>query len=363
MKLTQSPARSAGPGPAAEAEWVAGRLEVLERRLAQVEQAPAAVPAPAAAAPPLAPPAFDQKVLEAVVNALDARLREHAGQVERRLAELEAKITLDLQDLHQQDHSIANGLQNTVNQLQQQFAARVDAVGKSAEQSRQELHREILAVHREAAEAVEAIERRARGAVNELAAPIEERMREELRQGLDRAAGFVASASEAMERRATAAVNELVGPIEERMREELWEGMDRAAGIFASASEAVVEEKLAPIHRRVAENDRVIVELLQGIGNVCREAAGRMGGAADEIRPEPPADAPPSGEAPPVEAPPPPEPAAAPLVQAGALPNGSNSYQIPAFAQVEPPSRLWRIPLASSLAALGGFASTHLPMR
>jgi len=45
--------------------------------------------------------------METVVNALDARLKELSGQVERRLTETEAKITLELKALDQQDHAVA----------------------------------------------------------------------------------------------------------------------------------------------------------------------------------------------------------------------------------------------------------------
>jgi hypothetical protein len=60
-------------------------------------------PAPAAAPLP-APAAFDRKVLEAVVQAVDERLREHAEQVERRIAELEARM-------NQRDEAVASALE------------------------------------------------------------------------------------------------------------------------------------------------------------------------------------------------------------------------------------------------------------
>lgn len=83
MKLTQSAVRQ----PAAKAELGSGRLservEQLEEQIRQLQRPPA-----------VASGTLDQKVLEAVVNALEARLQEHAGQVERRLADLEARIAL-----------------------------------------------------------------------------------------------------------------------------------------------------------------------------------------------------------------------------------------------------------------------------
>lgn len=55
--------------------------------------------------PVAAPPApFDRKVLEAVVHAVDERLREHAEQVERRIAELEARM-------NRQDEAVAAALE------------------------------------------------------------------------------------------------------------------------------------------------------------------------------------------------------------------------------------------------------------
>jgi len=104
MKLTQNASRpTAGPEP--EDSTLPGRLEEIERRLARVERTPAALPASGAAPAPVQAQ-IDQKVLEAVVNALEARLKEHAGHVERRLAELEAKIAIELKALDRQDRAV-----------------------------------------------------------------------------------------------------------------------------------------------------------------------------------------------------------------------------------------------------------------
>lgn len=324
MKLTQTPARASAPAPAPS--MPSERLEQLERRLAQIEQAPP--PAPSSAHSP----AFDQKVLEAVVNALDARLHEHAAQVESRLSELEAKITLELQALHRQDHTISQSIQSTVGHIQQQFDSRIDAVRQVAETGRQELHREILAIRHEVAETLETVEHRA-----------------------------------------TAGFTELVRPIEERMREEFRQSMGRANSLLASASEAAVEERLRPIQQRADEYQRALLDLLQGIGSVCSQAAERMNPAAQQ----PPAAPPPAPGAP-AEATaavtearvgpgsePQPQPTPELALQTAApaaTSNGVNGSEIPAFANVEPPrpSRLWRIPLVSSLAAIGAFAGAHL---
>src|SRR5580704_7717350 len=122
MKLTQTALRPVEPPPRPEPDPFTGRLTSMERRLEKVEQAPArptaAAPSPApsrpaaagptmaapspAASPALMPALMDQKVLEAVIGAVDARLHEQAGQMDRRLADLEARMAV-MQGVQQQD--------------------------------------------------------------------------------------------------------------------------------------------------------------------------------------------------------------------------------------------------------------------
>ena len=105
VKLTQGAARRAGPPPQPDFSPITGRIAQIEQRVERIECAPAAV---------AAAPGFDKKVLEAVVNALDARLHEQAGQVERRLGEFEAQIAIELQSIHHQDDAIASSVEQQV---------------------------------------------------------------------------------------------------------------------------------------------------------------------------------------------------------------------------------------------------------
>lgn len=88
MKLTQNAARQPGT-PHSGATALADRFERLEHRIERLEHTPIAGPE---AAPGPGPVGFARKVIEAVVQAVDERLNEHAKQLERRLAELEARI-------------------------------------------------------------------------------------------------------------------------------------------------------------------------------------------------------------------------------------------------------------------------------
>jgi uncharacterized coiled-coil protein SlyX len=75
-------------------------------------------------------------VIEAIVKALDARLLEQAGQVERRIAELEARLAIELKTLHQritqrinqQDHQVVSGVEAHIEELSGPFRSDEDRV-------------------------------------------------------------------------------------------------------------------------------------------------------------------------------------------------------------------------------------------
>ena len=301
MKLTQGAGRQAdAPSQPSQPDTspVADRLERIEQRLARMEQAPRAI----AAVPP--GPAFDQKVLETVVNALDARLKEHAGQVERRLAELEAKMTIELNSLRQQDHSSAAAAQSRVEEVHSQLQEQVAAVRNSVEEDLTE---------------------------------------------------FAAAVTRMVEERTAAAVTAQIGPLERQMREELEAAAGRASDMAESAAGAAIEGKLAPIReevsdkdrelaelrQRMADNDRAVLDTLLAVGEVCCKAAERIGGKTPS---------PPESAAPPDAAAPAGDAANAPGRSGD--PGGGPVRLLPAEARsgAEPnlQNRPWRIPLVSS---------------
>ncbi len=161
MKLTQqrtgaTPALAAAPANTSEIEPLVERLRHLEQRMSIAERH-ATLPAVVASAP--AP--FDQKVLEAVVTALDARLLEQSGHVESRITELEAKLAIELKSLSHQDVSIATGVQTHLDEMGLHINDQLAAVRQLADEDRHAVRSEIASLHREfAVEVARAVEDR-----------------------------------------------------------------------------------------------------------------------------------------------------------------------------------------------------------
>lgn len=154
MKITQQAGRSqVSPVPALAEPPLADRLDEIERRVQKVEKLPTAITVGGPGQP------FDQKVLEAVVGALDARLAEQTTQTERRLRDLEAKLTIELKTLHQQDHSVSTGLQNRMVELHEQFSGQVGEIRKRSDEAQAAYRTELAALHRQfALETAKAVE-------------------------------------------------------------------------------------------------------------------------------------------------------------------------------------------------------------
>jgi hypothetical protein len=147
MKLTQRGATQNAPTPSLEAPLPADmtplldRLAEIEARLGKVERTPttaAAAPAP-----------FDQKVLEAIVHALDARLLEQSAHVERRLTELEAKLAMEIKSLQQQDQSVVAAVQTHIEELNGQINDQLAAIRRRSDEERTAMLREIATLQRE----------------------------------------------------------------------------------------------------------------------------------------------------------------------------------------------------------------------
>lgn len=353
MKLTQSAARQPASADPAELPPADDRLGEIERRMARLEQAPAALP-------PGPSGSFDRKVMEAVVNALDARLNELSSQVERRLTETEAKITLELKTLDQQDHTVASQAGSLIEEVRAKcderlaaFRANLDAEFTALHGARQEVEAAVTRVARE----------RAAAEMDAYAAKLEPSLQEQI----------AAAVQAAVESRVAAAVAAQLRPIEEQLREDV----RQSAALAASAARAAMEEGVVPLHaalaardaeidglrRQAAQTDRNTLDVLLSIGRICQEASGRMSEPAAPPPAAPAAVQPPEFESPSVAMLEPEEspgiPPAMLLIEPPAERNGNTAAQplgpeavplpTPTFGQIRRPDRPWRIPLVSSL--------------
>jgi len=305
-------------------------MEQVEQRLERMERAPALLAAASTAAGSAARPgsgagAFDQKVLEAVVNALEARLKEHSGQVERRLTDLEAKIAIELQSLHQQDQSIASGAETHLDEVRRQFGERASAAQERLERDLAALRAEVVAVNREFAEAVSHIvDQRVAGSVKERADALEQTLDRKLAAAAqtveERLAGAVreqagglerqiTSAAEmrlgAMEHHVSAAVQSQLGAVEQQVSAAVaahFELLDRQVAATVEARAAAIEDavanalrsefhslekelreamdrkdrEIAELRERLADSDRAAMDFVAAVGDLCRRSVDRI---------------------------------------------------------------------------------------
>jgi CII-binding regulator of phage lambda lysogenization HflD len=335
MKLTQNAKRQPAELPTAD-DTIARRLEEMEKRLMRAERAPVALPAASGAVQAQ----FDQKVLEAVVNALEARLKEQTGHMERRLAELEAKIAIEIKALDRRDQAIdarvaslgqelTADLPKTVQQLEATLDERTSVL-HHVERRVNELDDRFASFRGELMEALpKVVDERGRvliGQVEALVNQAEDRMvtmHHELAAGVEaRGSELSAKVSE----RAAATVDAVVEP--------------KLASLRATLEER--NREIADLRNQLEESDRRTLELLNAIGRTCQDAASRIG-------PPPPA------AAVRVEGTP-----TAPASETPAAAQPSDAPSVPGFAQPKPPGRILQLPFVSSMLVSLGLAGLVL---
>ena len=342
MKLTQTAHRSVEVPSRPEPASLADRLSSMEHRLERMEQTPASPRAPGPVQTPAA--AIDQKVFEAIVGAVDARLHEHASQMDRRLADLEARLAVEVQSLHQQDGRAAEDNGKRLAEMESQFRQEAAALGSFLEQESRQLSTSLShAVAGQAATQaeVQALRQQNDGIVDSSEkrfADLRCEYRQEvadLRTGMHAIASQVETRTAALEqsidaRIVTAAAAAAAAQFEERvapMRVEVADfrtGMDAIASqtetrtaaleqsidarivtAAAAAAAAQFEERLAPmraevrqkenqlaeLRERLAEGEKSLLDVVTAIGQICRQAADRMNRPLSPPPGAPPAEA------------------------------------------------------------------------
>ncbi|MBS1854304.1 MAG: hypothetical protein JST11_02980 [Acidobacteria bacterium] len=212
VNLTQNAGGRSNPSRA-DVRTLAERLNEIEQRIEQARQNRGL------------PGQYNQKVIEAVVAVVDARLREQAEQFEQRLAgEMAA--------------------------LRAEFSEQIAAARKHAEDENHILRGQMAALHRQFAESL------GRMVDEQIAATIEVRL----------------------------------APVETRLREEVRQEAGRAVAVAASAAEEQVAERVQPLEgkvgdldRRLTENDQNTLELVLALGQLCLQTAERLSAPAVEM--------------------------------------------------------------------------------
>ena len=249
MKLSQNTVRSrAQASLAPPAAAAVARLEQIEQRLERVER----TPLPAVSNGGARVPVLDQKVLDAITGSLEARLKEHAVQVERRFTDVEAKVAVELQSLDHQDQSIAAGAQTLLDETRREFTDQFVAVGRRVEQEVAALHGQVVSLHREFAEAVARIvEQQVAAAVQKQTEGLQQALEVKAAEAARRAAAeglplVVASQLETIDRRAAATLEARMGEVERKVAavlERRLAEIEQHAGQMVDARIAEVETR------------------------------------------------------------------------------------------------------------------------
>ena len=144
VSLTRSAARLAAPrSTAPDLRPLNERLNDIEQR---IEQSRAAGMLPVAGAP------LNHKAADAVLKAIDGRFTEIGGQIDRRLAELEVKVKIELETLDAQDHALASGTETRIEGLRAELNAAIAAERQSIDADMRSLRAQMASIHKEFAE-------------------------------------------------------------------------------------------------------------------------------------------------------------------------------------------------------------------
>lgn len=241
MKLARKPPGRTAPHAPAQAVAVDDRLLELEKRMEQLEHAPApSEPEQHLEAEPAATAMdINQQAVDALMKAVEAALKEHAGQVERQIAQLEVRIAIELKSLQQQDHALASQMTG--------------------------LRTELISLHREFADAVAAI--------------VEEQVANQTELSTEKLDQTVATRVAAETERLTQAVASAVEEKSTALRAE----------INARSAE------ITDLRDRLKNSDQNVLEVILGMGELCRQVGERLHSAPPS---QPTAETPSESEAP-----------------------------------------------------------------
>jgi hypothetical protein len=309
ITLTRSAARLAAPKPMTpDLRSLNARLTEIEQRSIELTGHTRAVGTLPAAGSPL-----NHKAADAVVQAIDERFTEIGGQIDRRLAELEVKVKIELGALDAQDHALAAGVETRLEGLR-------GGIGEAIATERRAIDADMRGLRGEIGEAI-ATERRG----------IDADMRALRAQMAAVHKDFAGTLARLVDEQITKTVATRLQALEEQLRETVREEA-RLSG---------QDQQIAELRQRVESQEGNLLSLVMALGQSCLQAAERIPPAAP---PPPPASGGAGGAAVPTEI----------RVAPAADPD------LPGFARAREHKPLWRIPMVSCfLFATGSLLALH----
>src|ERR1017187_2359614 len=228
-------------------------LRSLNARLTEIEQrgieltghARAVGTLPAAGSP------LNHKAADAVVQAIDGRFTEIGGQIDRRLAELEVKVKIELGALDAQDHALAAGVETRLEGLRGEIGEAIATERQSIDADMRTLRAQMAALHKD----------------------------------------FAGTLARLVDEQITKTVATRLQTLEEQLRETVREEA-RLSG---------QDQQIAELRQRVESQEGNLLSLVMALGQSCLQAAERIPPAAPPPPPPPPASGGAGGAAVPTE--------------------------------------------------------------
>jgi hypothetical protein len=183
-------------------------------------------------------PALDRRAMDALVNAVEARVREQGAQIDRRFADLEAALALEINALRQQADALAGRSDTSLELVQKQWNEQTLALWQQRKEDLASLRQEIAEFQRKFAA--------------EIAAAVEREVSEKLET-------TAANMRTLVETAATARIDPLMEQLDAR-----------------NAELAAMRQEVTSISQRTIESERTVLEIALGMSEWFRELAARM---------------------------------------------------------------------------------------
>jgi hypothetical protein len=217
---------------------------------------------------------LDGRVLEKVIVAMEARLTEHAGHVDRRLAEIDAQVALDLKAVDTHTSAQTNAVEKAIQDIERQVHDYVSAAQQSSAE-------QIAGVDQKLSALQEALPAKFREIIEAVRQSMEARLALELKEVEDRvAAGRVAPEHlQELEGKLRSEMEALSG----RLSSDLHGLAEHQQNQTAPLQQALqqLETKLTTLREELPPKIRQIVEAVEAsmaarISAGDRETTGRM---------------------------------------------------------------------------------------